>query len=78
MPDKALYPRFAEPRLTEALADSLIVLIHGPRQCGKTCIAAALGNRKFCILRNHGLLTEREHAVSEVAKVLDAIRRTSV
>jgi len=24
MPDKALYPRFAEPRLTEALADSPI------------------------------------------------------
>ena len=22
MPDKALYPRFAEPRLTEALVDS--------------------------------------------------------
>ena len=65
MPDKALYPRFAEPRPTETLADSPIVLIHGPRQCGKTTlaldggkrIAAALGNKKFCILRNHGLLT---------------------
>ena len=39
MPDKALYPRFAEPRLTEALVDSPIVLIHGPRQCGKTTLA---------------------------------------
>ena len=65
MPEKALYPRFAKPRPTEALTDSPIVLIHGPRQCGKTTlaidggkrIAAALGNRKFCILRNHGLLT---------------------
>lgn len=46
MPDKALYPRFAEPRLTEALADSLIVLIHGPRQCGKTTLAQIIGERK--------------------------------
>lgn len=46
MPDKALYPRFAEPRLTEALADSPIVLIHGPRQCGKTTLAQIIGGRK--------------------------------
>lgn len=46
MPEKALYPRFAEPRLTEALADSPIVLIHGPRQCGKTTLAQMIGERK--------------------------------
>ena len=46
MPDKALYPRFVEPRLTEALADSPIVLIHGPRQCGKTTLAQIIGERK--------------------------------
>ncbi len=46
MPDKALYPRFAEPGLTEALADSPIVLIHGPRQCGKTTLARLIGERK--------------------------------
>ena len=46
MPDKTLYPRFAEPRLTEALADSPIVLIHGPRQCGKTTLARIIGERK--------------------------------
>ena len=46
MPDTALYPRFAEPRLTEALADSPIVLIHGPRQCGKTTLARIIGERK--------------------------------
>ena len=39
MPDAVLYPRFAEPRLAEALADSPAVLIHGPRQCGKTTLA---------------------------------------
>ena len=46
MPDKALYPRFAESRLTEALVDSPIVLIHGPRQCGKTTLAQIVGERK--------------------------------
>ena len=38
MVDKTLYPRFAERPFTEALEDSPVVLIHGPRQCGKTTL----------------------------------------
>jgi len=38
-----LYPRFAKQRLTEALGDSPVVLIHGPRQCGKTTLARTVG-----------------------------------
>ena len=34
-----LLPRLAEERLREALADSPVVLVHGPRQCGKTTLA---------------------------------------
>ena len=34
-----LYPRFIESRLNEALEDSPVVLIQGPRQCGKTTLA---------------------------------------
>ena len=45
MPETALYPRYAEQRLTEALADSPVVLIHGPRQCGKTTLARVVGGR---------------------------------
>lgn len=47
-----LYPRFAEKRLTEALEDSLAVLVQGPRQCGKTtpaqmvCISENLAGRR--------------------------------
>jgi predicted AAA+ superfamily ATPase len=43
VPDTPLYPRYAEPRLSEALADSPAVLIHGPRQCGKTTLARMVG-----------------------------------
>lgn len=45
MPEQALYPRFAERRLIEALADSPAVLIHGPRQSGKTTLAQVVGAR---------------------------------
>lgn len=37
-----IYPRFAEPRLLEALSDSPVVLVHGPRQCGKTTLSRRL------------------------------------
>lgn len=37
------YPRFAEERLLEMLLDTPVVLIHGPRQSGKTTMAQKLG-----------------------------------
>lgn len=42
MATKHLYPRLIGPRLATALADSPAVLIHGPRQCGKTTLAQTL------------------------------------
>ncbi len=39
-----LYPRHAEARLADALADTPVVLIHGPRQCGKTTLSRMAGD----------------------------------
>lgn len=39
MSNSVFYPRSVERRLVEALEDSPVVLIHGPRQCGKTTLA---------------------------------------
>ena len=39
----ALRPRFALPRLLESLTDTPVVLIHGPRQCGKTTLSQIVG-----------------------------------
>jgi hypothetical protein len=33
------YPRFARSALEEALTDTPVVLVHGPRQCGETTLA---------------------------------------
>jgi predicted AAA+ superfamily ATPase len=53
----ALYPRFLAPRIEEALLDTPVVLISGPRQSGKTTLARQLaGNRTFLTLDNEPTL----------------------
>lgn len=44
MREEIVYPRFLHPRIVEALADSPVVLLHGPRQCGKTTLARMVGD----------------------------------
>ncbi|MBF2755999.1 MAG: ATP-binding protein [Gammaproteobacteria bacterium AqS3] len=44
-PDTGLHPRYAAPKLEAALADTPVVLIHGPRQCGKTTLARQYGRK---------------------------------
>ena len=44
MQPASLYPRYAERSLAESLGDSPAVLIHGPRQSGKTTLARVVGD----------------------------------
>jgi len=44
MTTEKLLPRLIEPELRDALHDSPVVLIHGPRQCGKTTLARGVGD----------------------------------
>jgi predicted AAA+ superfamily ATPase len=46
MPRARQFPRFLAPRLREALRDTPAVLIHGPRQSGKTTLARAVGESR--------------------------------
>ena len=39
-------PRLLAPRVREALADTPVVLIHGPRQSGKTTLARLVGEKR--------------------------------
>ena len=45
MAKTTLYPRYIKPLLLESLKDSPAVLIHGPRQCGKTTLAQMVGKQ---------------------------------
>ena len=60
MTDSALYPRYAELRLAEALEESPVVLIQGPRQCGKTTLAQIVGSPR-------GLRAGRSGSTAETA-----------
>ena len=44
MPGPSPYARLVRPRLEEALADTPAVLVHGPRQSGKTTLARDVGD----------------------------------
>lgn len=47
-----VYPRFLRERLASALSDTPVVLLHGPRQCGKTTLA-----RQVCEPLGYGYLS---------------------
>lgn len=79
-----IFPRYIRPRLLEALADTPAVLIHGPRQCGKTTLAQLvgeeLGYRYFTFDDATVLAAAREDPVGFVARlperaVLDEVQR---
>lgn len=78
------YPRHVAPRLREALADTPAVLIHGPRQSGKTTLARLLyepkGYRYLSFDDDAVLAAARHDPVGFVAElparvILDEVQR---
>jgi predicted AAA+ superfamily ATPase len=55
--------RFIQPRVEECLRDTPVVLIHGPRRCGKTTLARHLGET-----HGHAYLSFDDEAVLEAAR----------
>lgn len=53
-----MYPRFIEPRIRDALADTRVVLLSGPRQSGKTTLGRKLadGGMTYMTLDNATVL----------------------
>lgn len=79
----ALYPRTIEPRIAEALQDTPVVLLAGPRQAGKTTlvrrIAEQQGLRYLTLDDELTLLSAREDPVGMIRSidraVIDEIQR---
>ena len=78
-----LFPRWIEPRIAEALLDTPVVLLSGPRQAGKTTlvrqIAEQQGLRYLTMDDELTLLSAREDPVGMIRSldrvVIDEIQR---
>jgi predicted AAA+ superfamily ATPase len=78
----SLYPRWIEPRIDEALQDTPVVLLAGPRQAGKTTLVRQIAERGLHYLTLDDeltLLSAREDPVSMIRNldraVIDEIQR---
>lgn len=82
MNEPALYPRWIEPRIHEALLDTPVVLLAGPRQAGKTTLVRQFteGGRHYLTLDDElTLLSAREDPVGMIRNldraIIDEIQR---
>lgn len=75
--EDTFYPRFALARVHQALRDTPVVLLNGPRQCGKTTLVAQLigGRRAYLTLDDDTVLAS---ARSDPAGFLRGLDRASI
>lgn len=71
MDDPQWYPRRLAERLEEALAETPVVCLLGPRQCGKSALAARLGPGRAYVTFDDGAL--RQAATADPAGFLAAL-----
>lgn len=65
----AFYPRYLTQHLVEALEDSPVVLIHGPRQCGKTTLAQMVCAPRYLQQENNAITEALQHAPTTIKKI---------
>jgi len=72
-----LYPRFAVSLVTTALKDTPVVMVTGPRQCGKTTLVRDLvaGDREFLTMDDDTLLAS---ARSDPAGLVRDLRKSTI
>src|SRR5271155_2992980 len=75
--DHALYPRFSAELVATALKDTPVVMVTGPRQCGKTTLVRDLvaGNREFITMDDDTVLAA---ARSDPTGLVRALDRTTI
>jgi len=68
-----LYPRFAAAAVATALGDTPVVLVSGPRQCGKTTLVRDLtgGKREFLTLDDDTILASARSDPGGLVRTLD-------
>lgn len=69
----ALYPRFAAAQVKTALEDTRVVLVTGPRQCGKTTLVRDLvkGKREFLTMDDDTILASARSDPAGLVRGLD-------
>lgn len=75
--DHALYPRFSAELVATALKDTPVVMVTGPRQCGKTTLVRDLvgGKREFITMDDDTVLAA---ARSDPTGLVRALDRTTI
>ena len=75
--DLVLFPRFAAELVTTALKDTPVVMVTGPRQCGKTTLVRDLiaSNREFITLDDDTVLAS---ARSDPTGLVRGLNRTTI
>src|SRR5437016_6017997 len=71
--DHALFPRFSAELVATALKDTPVVMVTGPRQCGKTTLVRDLvaGNREFITMDDDTVLAAARSDPTGLVRSLD-------